>query len=198
VTDLVVFRNGTAVRPTRSRQTIEAARAIDGARTFEQAILLLEQAVRDGDLGLAHDFAPMAEYARRFVNTTAAHVSRGDDLGARAVMAIASLYIGAPTGGKPGRRRLPHPSASERDTVLKTYARWLALVAAAWEADDFLELIAKESPNVIPYRKQILRGRWRPRARPGDLAAHLTAWQLGVSLRRVRAARQRPAEMRSA
>jgi hypothetical protein len=190
---VVVFRQGTAVFPQRSSRSHAAAAAVADADSYRAAVDALEAAVRSGDSGLALDFAPTANYARKFLNTTAAHVVRETVLGRRAIAALGALLVGPPPARRVGRKKLPQPSVPQRDQVAAAWPRWAALVAAAWDADDFVELLVREAPEVIPHRKAILRLRWRAaRARPGDLVAHLVAWQLGIPLRRVRAARRAP------
>ena len=196
---VVVFRRAVALKATRGPSYRTIQQAIENADTYAGAVVALERAVAHNELGVALDFAPTADYARRFANTTALYLASrpstlvlpGDRaLAERAVRAIAALLLGVPPRG---RRALENPSDEIRSKVAARYSRWRDVVTDAWESDDFVVVVIGAGGNAITWsrahRRELARLRRRPKIRPSAIAAQLTAWELDMPVRRVRAAR---------
>lgn len=201
----VVFkRKVPLVLPVHWRKTREYRQfraAIDRATTFRDVVELLETALRAGPPSIAADFAPTQEYARRFVNTIALYRARGSgtaqrQLADRAVRLLASLLTGS--SGHTGRKRTDAPTEAEKAIIRRTKREWADILKPLWTAagQDRRRLVraielasSTKFPWTEAHRFELRKMLNRRQIRPSDVVQQLTAWQLGIAVRRVRGSR---------
>jgi hypothetical protein len=205
--DLLIVRGSIASRVPRAHTRSAAYRAyradVTRASSYEALLTLLEQVTADTAsrrFGVIIDFAPAADYARRFLNSTAAYRSLPPDdhrrhLAERAVRVLNSLQNVA--GARRERAAAPRLDPATAASIMRTRAEWQAVIAPIWRAagPDRSRLtravemaIAGRVPTAAAYRHDLLKLLKRRHLRQIDLVTQLTAWQLQTSVRRVRAA----------
>lgn len=172
------------------RQTIEV-------RSYAQLVTALERILADPALRTcaALDFAPGVDYARRFLNSTAAFRTRPSadpqrHLADRAVRLLVAILTGPVT--RPGRHANPPLSGEQVATIQRTHDAWVLLVRKVWRFEDRL-LAARSLLNErfvwsAGHRRALRALLLRAKTRPSDIAITLTAWEMRLPVRRVRAA----------
>lgn len=178
--------------------------SIDSVGQYAEIVKRLEAAVHDPTLRLAIglDFAPEADYARRFISTTG--LGRTKPLGSperrladRAMRLVIYLLCGGPRpAGRPiGRRAGPE----EVKHVIDAHAAWLRLLRPLWLAcgSDRRRIpgaVALASPDRLgwtaAHHHELARLARRRSTRPSTVATQLTAWELGLSVHAVRRLRR--------
>ena len=185
-----VSRRGSVVidRQWRTSPAYHAyRRRVTTARSYAGLVDLLETLTDPTSAAL--DFAPHADYARRFLNTTVAYRSLPSSdprrhLAERAVRALVPILVGASTRGRP--HAVPVACAA---AVLQSHRQqWLAAIQRIWRmTPDVTDRLAALAALGTPHTRK-LRPRVLARTRPSALATELTAWDLHVPVRAVRAA----------
>jgi hypothetical protein len=163
-------------------------------RTYAQLVEALERLVTDPVqcASAAIDFAPTADYARRFLNSTVAFRTRPvadprRQLAERAVRVLLAILTGTVT--RPGRHANPPLSGQQVREIQRVHAAWLALVRKAWRQEDRCRLLLQQRFAWSASHRRALRNLLaKPGARPSDVAMAVTAWELRLSMRRVRTA----------
>ena len=206
----VVFHRGVPlVIPARWRRSAayrEYRRGIERATSYRQVLEQLEAVVRHptaaAQSSAAADFAPTVAYARRFLNTTAAYRTRpaGDprrQVAERGVRVLVALLTGLPE--RPGRKANVPLSHEAVMAVRSVFGHWYGIVRPLWRAagDDrgrlprLIEQAAAGQFQWSAAHARELRTLLRRRGmRPTEVAHQLTAWQLDLSVRRVRLGRR--------
>lgn len=191
----------------RSRAYRDYVSAVKAAKTYGEMVALLERMAAGSQRRISDrfapllDFSPTATYAVQFMNTTRlyqATMPRGSearDLSERALRALDVLNHGAP---RVGRKAQPPLADDEAASIKAARQRWVARLEQTWPLArayrfDLSRLVVTLVRDLLPlpvsHQKALsalVRRRW---TRLSDVVDQLAAWEIGVSVRRVRAAR---------
>jgi hypothetical protein len=197
----VVMRRGLPlVLPRGYRQDPayqQLRQALTATRTFAEVIRQLEQAVIQVPQ-IAVDLLPQEAWAQRFIYTIGREAVRPQPtprqrrLVTRSVQVLLRLLLGT-RRRRTGRRPAPPPSAREARPVTETHQDWHGQLQGCRLADreDLrcrIRNVARDRWGLWgpPQDRQLARLVRKPRLRPSDLLPQLVAWELGLSVRRVR------------
>jgi hypothetical protein len=160
------------------------------SQLFERADFLgqlryLEDVVSVGDISTVEDyFQPARPAGRRFLDGLQRALRNGDrEAGERAVRVLQAILTRQPRRlGRPAR-----PSKVDRPVVRATRAKYLALVRRVWTDPERAATLARVKLATVD-RTALRRLFQRSHTRPSDVANFLTAAELQLPVRHVRAA----------
>lgn len=184
-------------------------KAVAAASRFTDLLIFLERALDQPDqyASAASDFAPVADYARQFLNTTRAYLQQPHDSpewaqGQRALRLMERLL--ADTRRPRGRRKAGPLAPEWFEAVRSCYGWWEAVVTPLWHA------AGRDRTRLASAIEQASSGRWpwaeahrqalklmcrRRSLRPSRVIEQIAAWELGLSLEQVRQVRHPSVEV---
>lgn len=185
------------------RSYAEFLAAILAAGSFREALVVLEAAVKNPDVRprIARDFQPTVGYVRRLLYSLD-HLRTGPSRDRatedRATRLIAALVCGASlTAGRPPKLPLtPEQQVAASITRSNLYADlgpiWVAATGRRRRLIAGIEALMASRMRWTTAHHTQLEALVMQNSRPGVIADHLAAWQLGLSVADVKRARTAP------